>query len=64
MAARAKSKITPKYKTKYKVNNWPVYQAAVRKRGDVMVWSRVHGRDPCHPAATPDCDQNPTGVRH
>jgi hypothetical protein len=38
MTARTKSRITPKYKTKYKVNNWPEYEAALRKRGDVTVW--------------------------
>jgi hypothetical protein len=34
MAARTKSKITPKYKTKYRVKNWAKYEAALRKRGD------------------------------
>jgi len=38
MAARTKSKVTPKYKTKYRVRNWPEYEAALRKRGDVTVW--------------------------
>ena len=38
MAARTKSKVTPKYKTKYKVKNWPGYEASLRKRGDVTVW--------------------------
>ncbi|MFT5433617.1 MAG: hypothetical protein ACI9OJ_004323 [Myxococcota bacterium] len=38
MAARAKSKVTPKFKTKYKVKNWPTYEAALRKRGDITVW--------------------------
>ena len=38
MAARTKSYVTPKYKTKYKVRNWPAYEASLRKRGDVTVW--------------------------
>ncbi len=38
MAARTKSKVTPKYKTKYRVKNWAVYEAALRKRGDVTLW--------------------------
>ena len=38
MAARTKSKVTLKYKTKYRVKNWPAYEAALRKRGDITVW--------------------------
>ena len=38
MAARTKSKITPKYKTKYRVKNWATYEAALKKRGDITVW--------------------------
>jgi hypothetical protein len=38
MAGRTKSKVTPKFKTKYRVNNWPAYEAALRKRGDHAVW--------------------------
>jgi len=38
MAARTKSKVTPKYKTKYKVRNWPAYDESLRKRGDITVW--------------------------
>ncbi len=26
MAARTKSYVTPKYKTRYRVNNWPAYE--------------------------------------
>ena len=37
MAARTKSKVTPKYKTKYRVKNWPAYEEALRKRGDITV---------------------------
>ena len=38
MASRTKSYVTPKYKTKFRVNNWPAYEAGLRKRGDVTVW--------------------------
>lgn len=38
MAARTKSKVTLKYKTKYRVENWPAYEDSLRKRGDVTVW--------------------------
>ena len=38
MAARTKSKVTPKYKTKYRVRNWAAYEAALRQRGDITVW--------------------------
>ena len=38
MAARTKSKVTPKCKTKYRVKNWSTYEAALRKRGDVTLW--------------------------
>ena len=38
MAARTKSKVPPKYKTKYSVQNLPAYEASLRQRGDVTVW--------------------------
>ena len=38
MAARTTSKVTPKYETKYRVKNWPAYEACLRKRGDITVW--------------------------
>ena len=38
VAARTKGKVTPKYKTKYRVKNWPAYEAALRKCGDVTLW--------------------------
>lgn len=38
MAARTRTKVTPKYKTKYHVKNWSAYDIALRKRGDVTVW--------------------------
>jgi len=38
MTARTKSKVTPKYKTKYRVTNWAVYEESLRRCGDIMVW--------------------------
>ena len=38
MAARTKTKVSPKYKTKYRVKNWAVYDVALRERGDITVW--------------------------
>ena len=38
MTARTKSKVTPKYKTKYRVRNWAAYEEALRERGDITVW--------------------------
>ena len=38
MAARTKSKVSPKYKTKYRVKNWAAYDDALRERGDITVW--------------------------
>ena len=38
MAARTKTKVSPKYKTKYRVKNWPAYDLALRDRGDITVW--------------------------
>ena len=38
MAARTKTKVSPKYKTKYRVKNWAAYDVALRERGDITVW--------------------------
>ena len=38
MGARTKTKVSPKYKTKYRVKNWPAYDIALRDRGDITVW--------------------------
>ena len=40
------SKVHPTYKTKYRIANWPAYNRALVRRGDVMVWF-VLGRDRC-----------------
>ena len=33
-----KSKVHPTYETKYRVANWPAYNQALVRRGDVTVW--------------------------
>ena len=33
-----KSKVHPRYKTKYRVANWPAYNQALVRRGDVTLW--------------------------
>ena len=33
-----KSKVHPRYKTKYRVANWAAYKQALVRRGDVTVW--------------------------
>ncbi len=31
-------RVNPKFKTKYRVTNWPEYEAGLRARGDVQIW--------------------------
>jgi hypothetical protein len=38
MAARTKTRVSPKYKTKYRVTNWSAYDIALRERGNITVW--------------------------
>ena len=33
-----KSRVHPKFKTKYRVGNWPAYERALVGRGDVTFW--------------------------
>ena len=33
-----KSKVHPKYKTKYRVRNWAEYDRALVRRGDLTIW--------------------------
>ena len=32
------SRVHPKYKTKYRVNNWAEYDRALVQRGDITLW--------------------------
>ena len=36
--ARSRSKVHPRYKTKYRVRNWSRYDRALRGRGDLTLW--------------------------
>ena len=38
-----KSKVHPKYKTRYRVANWPTYNEALVRRGDVTLWLAPEG---------------------
>ena len=40
-----KSRVHPKYKTKYRVGNWRAYERALVQRGDVTVWLSADARD-------------------
>ena len=33
-----RSKVHPTYKTKYRVTNWPEYDRALVRRGDLTIW--------------------------
>ncbi len=45
-----KSKVHPKYKTKYRVGNWPAYERALVQRGDVALWLSTDAIDAWRPA--------------
>ncbi len=38
MAARKSSRVNPKYKTRYRVQNWPAYERGLKARGDITLW--------------------------
>ncbi len=38
MGARKSSKVNRKYKTKYRVGNWPEYERGLRSRGNLTIW--------------------------
>ena len=40
MAARKSSKVNRKYKTRYRIQNWPEYERGLKARGDVTIWMR------------------------
>ena len=47
-----KSKVHPKYKTKYHVGNWPEYEQALVRRGDVTLWLSADAMDAWRPASS------------
>ncbi len=50
-----KSRVHPKYKTKYRVGNWPEYERALVQRGDITLWISADAMDAWRPA--------PSGLR-
>ena len=38
MADAHKRKRHPKYKTRYRIKNWPLSEAGLRARGDITLW--------------------------
>ena len=40
-----KSRVHPKYTTKYRVGNWRAYERALVQRGDVTVWLSADAMD-------------------
>ena len=45
-----KSRVHPKYKTKYRVGNWRTYERALIQRGDVTVWFSNDATDMWQPS--------------
>ena len=52
MAARTKTKVSPKYKTKYRVGNWAEYDRALVQPGDITLWISTDAMDAWKPAAS------------
>ncbi len=50
-----RSRVHPKYKTKYRVSNWPEYDRALVERGDIILWISDDAISSWKPA--------PTGLR-
>ena len=49
---RMNSRVHPKYKTKYRVTNWPEYDRGLVQRGDVTVWLSADAIAAWKPTAT------------
>jgi hypothetical protein len=45
-----KSRVHPKYKTKYRVGNWAEYDRALVQRGDITLWISTDATDAWKPA--------------
>ena len=45
-----KSRVHPKYKTKYRLGNWPTYERALVQRGDATLWLSADARDAWRPS--------------
>lgn len=47
-----RSRVHPTFKTKYRVGNWPVYDAGLVNRGDLTVWISQEAVDSWEPEPT------------
>ena len=47
-----RSKVNPKYKTKYRVKNWAAYDRSLVARGDLTLWITPDAFDAWHPTPT------------
>ncbi len=47
-----RSKVHPKYKTKYRVRNWAAYDRSLVARGDLTVWVVPDALEAWRPAPT------------
>ncbi|MCP5068169.1 MAG: IS5 family transposase, partial [bacterium] len=47
-----RSKVHPKYKTKYRVKNWPAYDRSLVARGNITLWITPEAREGWRPART------------
>ena len=45
MAARKSTRVNRKYKTKYRVTNWPEYERGLKSRGDITLWFSQEARE-------------------
>ena len=50
--ASKRSRVHPKYKTKYKVRNWSAYDRALVRRGDITLWFTPEAIDAWAPTTT------------
>ncbi|MDH3598411.1 MAG: transposase [Candidatus Tectomicrobia bacterium] len=50
--AHKRAKRHPKYKTSYRVRNWPEYDKALRDRGDITLWISQDAIEAWTPAQT------------
>jgi hypothetical protein len=54
-----RSRVHPKYKTKYRVKNWPDYDRALVARGDITLWITPGAVEAWRPARTGSCGAQP-----
>jgi hypothetical protein len=50
-----RSNVHPKYKTRYRVGNWPAYERALVRRGDVTLWLSADAIDARKESRTREC---------